>query len=85
MKVLKYGEGYLKTCTCENCKSELEYTPKDIQHTTEVAEHLINAYTSSDVDNEPIVRVEYVVCPVCGTMVRLFSAPIFTGYNKRKW
>ena len=82
MKILKYGEGYPKTVTCEHCKSELEYTLTDIKHTTETE------YTSGSLEDYRIVRTEYIVCPVCGDMVRTFSAPIWApseGSKKRWW
>ncbi len=81
MKVLKYGEGYPKTCTCGKCKSELEYTLTDIQHTQEVE------YPIDPLVDYQIVRIEYVVCPVCGDMVRTFTAPIWScsEESKKRW
>lgn len=80
MKVLKYGEGYPKTVTCGKCKSELEYTITDIQHAQDVE------YTSDSLVDYQLLRVEYIVCPVCGQSVRTFSAPIWSiDSKKRKW
>lgn len=83
MKILKYGEGYPKTVTCECCESELEYTLTDIKHTQEIE------YTSDPLVDDSIVRIEYVVCPVCGDMVRIFTAPIWScsseEFKKRRW
>ena len=78
MKILKYGEGYPKTVTCDNCKSELEYTPTDIRHTQETE------FSSDPLEGYRIVRVEYVVCPVCGDMIHTFTAPIWSCSEKSK-
>ena len=53
MKILKYGEGYPKTVTCEQCNSELEYGVEDI------FEH-----TSIYIDRTETFK--YIKCPVCG-------------------
>jgi hypothetical protein len=80
MKILKYGEGYPKTVVCDNCKSELEYTLADIKHTQETE------YTNDPLEDCRIVRVEYVVCPVCGDMIRTFTAPIWScSEESKKW
>jgi hypothetical protein len=81
MKILKYGDGYPKTVTCYKCKSELEYTLTDIKHTQEIE------YSSDPLVDDHIVRVEYVVCPVCGDMVRTFTSPIWSCHEdtKKRW
>lgn len=80
MKVLKYGEGYPKTCTCGKCKSELEYTITDIHHTTELQ------LVQDPLVKEQLMRIEYVVCPVCGRTVDIFTAPIYmVEDDKKSW
>ena len=81
MKIIKYGEGYPKTVTCEHCNSELEYTRTDIKHTQEAE------FSSDPLSNYRIVRIEYVVCPVCGDMIRTFTAPVWScsEESKKRW
>lgn len=53
MKILKYGEGYPKTVTCEGCESELEYELED-------------TYVYTDHYVERSETFTYIKCPVCG-------------------
>ena len=59
MKIIKYGEGYPKTITCEKCKSELEYDHNDV-------------YSWNDVCDE-IITTGIITCPVCGKNVEVFK------------
>lgn len=65
MKILKYGEGYPKTVTCEGCKSELEYISEDINEsetTCRVNDPKVESVT---------YRLKYLICPVCHLYVVL--------------
>lgn len=53
MKILKYGEGYPKTITCEQCNSELEYEGTDI-------------FEHTDFYRERSETFKLIKCPVCG-------------------
>ena len=58
MKILKYGEGYPKICTCKFCDSELEYETEDVYC----------YYKHNYVNDNKIVFVEeykVIDCPVC--------------------
>lgn len=81
MKILRYGAGYPKICTCDDCQSELEYTDTDIQHTT------ATEYPNDSLVEMQVIRIEYIVCPVCGKAVRIFSAPIWScsKESKKRW
>lgn len=68
MKILKYGEGYPKTCTCDNCKSELEYKAGDVMfYTTEDISFLDDKRTITE------NRISSLVCPVCEHTISLGS------------
>jgi DNA-directed RNA polymerase subunit RPC12/RpoP len=74
LKILKYGEGYPKTVTCDRCKSELEYDINDIHtHNSTYFDHIESAKT--------------VKCPVCShhiivdASVHWFIEP----EKKKKW
>lgn len=70
MKVIKYGEGYEpKFITCDLCKSELEYTIKDVQYQPEPGGYLMQD------DRMVFVRSSspVVICPVCGKPISLGS------------
>ena len=56
MKILKYGDGYPKTITCENCKSELEYDGVDI-------------FTHTDIYTDRTETFKHIKCPVCGEVI----------------
>ena len=73
MKILKYGDGYPKTVTCDNCKSVLEYNYKDI-------------YSWNDILDE-IVTTGAVKCPVCGTWIEVYkySKPRPDYPKKKRW
>ncbi len=58
MKILKYGEGYPKTVTCDKCKSDLEYDTDDIKTFTSECKNI-------DEGKIQIMKRRYVVCPVC--------------------
>lgn len=71
MKILKYGEGYPKTCTCDNCKSELEYDADDIIiHTIEDISFLDDKRTIT------VNRESSLICPVCKQRISLGSEVI---------
>lgn len=72
MKILKYGEGYPKTCTCGKCKSELEYDFKDV-------------YSWNDLLDE-ITTIGIVTCPVCGEAVEVYrhSRPRLDCHRKKR-
>lgn len=53
MKILKYGEGYPKTITCECCNSELEYDGTDI-------------FEYTDFYRDRSETFKLIKCPVCG-------------------
>ena len=74
MKILKYGEGYPKTITCSNCKSELEYEPSDV-------------YSFTDHFIEESKTTEYIKCPVCNKAitVQIHSISHVTQKEKRWW
>jgi hypothetical protein len=79
MKIIKYGEGYPKTCTCDDCKSELEYTFKDIK-----------CDRRSGLSDDPlikyqIVEIDYVECPVCGSTVNINKKVIETIMRERRF
>ena len=57
MKILKYGDGYPKTVTCDECGSELEYDTNDVQ-SYEVVFFMDNGIRQNH-------RKSYIVCPVC--------------------
>lgn len=64
MKILKYGEGYPKTCTCDKCGSELEYEPSDTYWCT----------VSHFEDDNNIYHEEkhkLIICPVCDQTITL--------------
>jgi hypothetical protein len=67
MKILKYGEGYPKTATCKECKSELEYVLTDIKHYTD------SEFPDGNIMEYNIVGIDYIVCPVCGAEIRVES------------
>ena len=75
MKILKYGDGYPKTVTCDKCKSELEYNINDI--------HTDNSIYFDHTESEKTIK-----CPVCGhrivvdTFVHWFIVP---EEKKKKW
>lgn len=77
MKILKYGDGYPKTCTCDKCKSELEYDADDIR-----------VYIKQDVsfldDKRTIIKnkISELVCPVCEHTISLGSATIYEHTDK---
>ena len=73
MKILKYGEGYPKTVTCDNCKSELEYNSEDIYSWTDALDEL--------------VTTGIITCPVCGNSVVVFqySRPRYDIKPKKRW
>ena len=81
MKILKYGEGYLKTTTCKDCKSELEYVPTDIQYYTD------SEFPEGNLMEYDIVGIYYIVCPVCGKEVRVKSRVIehIGKKSKKRW
>lgn len=58
MKVLKYGEECFKIVTCDKCKSELEYSPRDVD---------IRTFYSSE-----LVTYHRIQCPVCGHFIILY-------------
>lgn len=63
MKILKYGEGYPKTVTCDTCKSELEYNLADIETYKDVQ------FVSDPFIKYNIVETYNIKCPVCGHKV----------------
>lgn len=67
MKILKYGEGYPKTITCNKCKSELEYVSDDVRDTSTTI--------TSSVPGVKYITYDFKVleCPVCGHSVILNS------------
>ena len=73
MKILKYGEGYPKTCTCGKCKSELEYDFSDI-------------YSWNDLLDE-IVTTGVITCPVCGETIEVYKyfRPRYDDPKKKLW
>ena len=73
MKILKYGEGYPKTVTCDKCQSELEYNSEDI-------------YSWNDLLDE-IVTIGIITCPVCGEAIEVyrFSRPRPIYPKKKRW
>lgn len=73
MKILKYGEGYPKTVTCEHCKSELEYDTKDV-------------FCWSDVLDE-IVDMGIITCPVCNQSIVVYKhcRPLPEYPKKKRW
>lgn len=73
MKILKYGEGYPKTVTCDGCKSELEYIDKDIYSWTDALDEFITT--------------GIITCPVCGKQVVVFQRthPRPNYPKKKRW
>ena len=64
MKILKYGEGYPKTVTCDKCGSELEYETEDVYF----------YYKTNYVHDNKIVFSEQhkaLNCPVCNHTINL--------------
>lgn len=64
MKILKYGEGYPKTVTCDKCGSELEYETEDVYF----------YYKTNYVHDNKIVFSEQhkaLNCPVCNHTIDL--------------
>lgn len=78
MKILKYGEGYLKTVVCDKCGSELEYEPFDVFCT----------YGASTVDGG-IEEAQNIICPVCKHNIeletRVIGCPTPDKQKKRWW
>ena len=70
MKILKYGDGYPKTATCEHCKSELEY---DIDDT----KHFVSEYKVVDQNMIQGLKSTYIVCPVCKQSIYLVREKIY--------
>ena len=88
MKILKYGEGYPKTVTCEHCGSELEYETNDVY----------SYYKTNYLNDNKIVFSEQhkaLNCPVCQYSIDLetllIQYPVLvepevkTKPNKRWW
>ena len=73
MKILKYGEGYPKTITCDNCKSELQYNAGDIYSWTDTLDEL--------------VTTGVINCLVCGKQVVVFqhTRPRPDYPKKKRW
>ena len=74
MKILKYGEGYPKTVTCDYCQSELEYDASDV----------------SSVNNVYMDRTEtiyYIKCPVCSDVIKVDVriSQLYTDEPKKGW
>ena len=63
MKILKYGEGYFKTCTCENCKSELEYEMSDV--------YCGYRHRFADDNTYDVEEHKFITCPVCNHTINL--------------
>ena len=76
MKVLKYGDGHLRTTICEECKSELEYGTNDVD--TIISDHEIHR------DDEIIERWQksYIICPVCQHHIELWTEKILEYIRK---
>lgn len=65
MKILKYGDGYPKTVTCEHCKSTIEYISNDINEsetTCRVSDSMVESVK---------YRVKYLICPMCHLYIML--------------
>ena len=58
MKILKYGEGYPKTVTCEHCNSELEYNTEDI-------------FSFTDIYADRTETFDCIKCPVCSKSIEV--------------
>lgn len=73
MKILKYGEGYPKTVTCDGCKSELEYNNKDVFYWSDVLDEIID--------------MGAITCPVCGRSIVVYehSRPNPDCLKKKRW
>jgi hypothetical protein len=64
MKILKYGKGYPKNiCTCEHCKSELEYETSDVYWCD------TRRFIEDGVYN--VERHKLITCPVCNNAIEL--------------
>jgi transcription elongation factor Elf1 len=74
MKILKYGEGYPKTVTCEHCNSELEYDAADIFNFT----NIYIDYTET---------TDYIKCPVCSKSIKVdvHRSQFYTDKPKKRW
>ena len=74
MKILKYGEGYPKTITCEHCNSELEYEGSDI-------------LSQMDMYADRIETFKSIKCPVCGELIDVdFCIRLLEPQpKKKKW
>lgn len=71
MKILKYGEGYPRTVTCEHCGSELEYTMKDLDY----SEYTI---VYPETHTEEVHWEEHINCPVCTEMIQISDKVLCT-------
>lgn len=85
MKILKYGEGYHKTVTCDNCNSELEYDSNDIE--------TIDTERKNIVENTIIgCRHAHINCPVCKHWIDVGSILLYErkeltepSESKKRW
>ena len=73
MKILKYGEGYPKTTTCELCDSKLEYEFNDI-------------YEYSDIYTDRTEHFKQIKCPVCGFAITVdICIREYNNQEKKRW
>jgi hypothetical protein len=87
MKILKYGEGYPKTCTCDKCGSELEYEQSDTYWCT--VHHFED---DNNIYHEE--KHKLIICPVCDQTITLETvclqscvavAPEVLPKPKKRW
>ena len=76
MKILKYGEGYPKTVTCNHCNSELEYDAEDV-------------YSFNDYYMDHTTTTDCIKCPVCSKPskvgIHIFKSDDIDKPKKRWW
>lgn len=75
MKILKYGEGYPKTVTCEHCNSELEYDADDI-------------FSFTDIYTDRTETYDYIKCPVCSKSIKVdvhISKRLYPEEPRKRW
>lgn len=71
MKVIKEGTTHLTDITCEQCKSELQYGPRDVSH-------------KSDIFYNRLELIDSVKCPVCGNMIVVNRNVIMREFEQKK-